>query len=145
MIIFIIKWCFLTILDLNKAERVEATIVDKKQLEPVKTVEAKGMERKTSSVVNGISDDANIISVTASLRPYHEKHTAAKDIPNSKESFQENIEDIEESDDDVEEDEEDDETDNKSKDEEASPKVADFDFDVSKFVIIFQPIITHLI
>jgi hypothetical protein len=89
------------------------------------------LERKTSSVVNGISEDSNIISVTASLRPYHEKHTAAKDIPNSKESFQGKIEDIEESDDDVDEDEEDDKTGNEAKDEEASPKVADFDFDVS--------------
>ena len=125
------KWCFITILDFNKGERVEASIVDKKKLEAAKTVDVKGLERKTSSSVNGISEDTNIISVTESLRPYHEKQTAAKDIPNSKGPFHEKSEDVEESDDDVDEDEDDDETEHKSNDEEASPKVADFDFEVS--------------
>ena len=91
------------------------------------------MQRKTNSLVNGILDENNTVTVTASLRPYHEKHTEANDIPNIKESFHDQTKDDEESEDDESEEKENivnlEAT--KSKNDESSPKLGDYKFDVS--------------
>ena len=121
----------MAILDFNQLGKTEASAEDKGQLETSKNVEVKGLERKASTAVNGVSDDTNSISVSASVRPYHEKYATAEHISIAKESFQVGIEEVEESENDLDEDEEEDEPVNQSKDEAASPKVADFDFDVS--------------
>ena len=95
--------------------------------------ETKSLQRKTNSLVNGISEENTTVTVTASLRPYHEKHTETNDIPHVKESFHDQTKEEEESEDDEDEEEENngDREATKSKDEESSPKLVDYKFDVS--------------
>ena len=120
------------ILEYNKTENHEILAENTKILDKAK-IESKAVQRKTNSLVNAVSDEHNTVTVTASLRPYHEKHTETNDIPSFKESFHDQTKQDEESGDDEDEEKEDNEVQGapKSKNEESSPKLGDYKFDVS--------------
>ena len=110
---------------------MEASNNDKKLVDST-NIDAKFSEfLRKNSLVNGISEDNNTVTVTASLRQYHEKYATPNDIPNPQGSIQEGKDSVEESEEDTDEEEEADKDDDPEKEAEASPKVADFNFDVS--------------
>ena len=119
------------VLDTNKAETPEISAEPTKKSDNVKT-EPNTFQTKASSLVNGSLEGNNTVTVTSSLRPYHETYTETNDIPNSKELFHNQRKKVEESEDEEDEEKEDDEDNgtSESKEEENSPKLGDYKFDV---------------
>ena len=67
-----------------------------KKPEILTKIEDKSSERKTNSNGSGLLEDNTTVTLTASLRSYHEKNSAINNIPDLKESVPEETESEEE-------------------------------------------------
>ena len=114
----------LTILDNNKLEEIVPLAVEKKP-EKLTKIDAKG------SNANGLLEDNTTVTLTASLRSYHEKNSATNNIPDLKESVPEETESEEEDEEYVSEENEENQNDLNSG-AIGTPNVDDFNFDVSR-------------
>ena len=113
--------------DLNDGDINKASTDDKANFST-----SKSETTNSVSLVNGVGEDSDNVTVTASLKQYHEKNKEANDIPNTTSLIQKKlIEYVEESDEDFVDEDEDEEDENKSNDNDGSPKMTDFEFDVS--------------
>ena len=121
---------YLNILDNNKLEEIDLLAVERKP-EKLAKKEAKSSERKTNSNASGLLEDNTTVTLTASLRSYHDKNSAINHIPDLKESVPEETESEEEDEEYVSEENEENNNDLKS-DAIGSPNVDDFNFDVSR-------------
>ena len=135
---FLFQFFYLNILDNNKLEEIDLLAVGVKP-ETLAKIEAKSSERKTNSNASGLLEDNTNVTLTASLRSYHDKNSATNNIPDLKESVPEETESEEEDEEDevyVSEENEENQNDLKS-DAIGSPNVDDFNFDVSRIDIYF--------
>ena len=127
---FSFQFFCLNILDNNKLEEIDLLAVGVKP-ETLAKIEAKSSERKTNSNASGLLEDNTNVTLTASLRSYHDKNSAANNIPDLKESVPEETESEEEDEEYVSEENEENQNDLNS-DAIGSPNVDDFNFDVSR-------------
>ena len=127
---FSFQFFCLNILDNNKLEEIDLLAVGVKP-ETLAKIEAKSSERKTNSNASGLLEDNTTVTLTASLRSYHDKNSATNNIPDLKESVPEETESEEEDEEYVSEENEENQNDLKS-DAIGSPNVDDFNFDVSR-------------
>ena len=132
---FSFQFFCLNILDNNKLEEIDLLAVGVKP-ETLAKIEAKSSERKTNSNASGLLEDNTTVTLTASLRSYHDKNSATNNIPDLKESVPEETESEEEDEEYVSEENEENQNDLKS-DAIGSPNVDDFNFDVSRIDIYF--------
>ena len=94
---------------------------------------SKSETSKSIPLTNGVSENSEPGTVSASFRSYNENNEEGVDIPNVKAISQKKvIEYVEESEDDFDEEEEEGESANEANDDDGSPKATNFEFDVRK-------------
>ena len=114
--------------DQNGGELIQASADNKANSESVKSETSKSIP-----LTNGVTENSEPFTVSASFRSFNENNEEGVDIPNVKATSQKKvIEYVEESEEDFDEEEEEGESTNEANDDDGSPKATNFEFDVRK-------------